>query len=62
MSDYKPGVKTSEFWITVATVSGSLASVIQPFAEVHPYGKAAALFAAGVSSAAYAISRGKAKS
>jgi hypothetical protein len=57
----KPGVKTTEFWITIATVAGSLASIVQPFGELHPYANAAGLLAAGISSAAYAVSRGKAK-
>lgn len=57
----KPGVKTTEFWITIATVSGSLATMAQPFAELNPYVNAAALLTAGVSSAAYALSRAKTK-
>lgn len=57
----KPGVKTTEFWVTIATVAGSLATMAQPFAELHPYVNAAALLTAGVSSAAYAVSRAKTK-
>jgi hypothetical protein len=57
----KPGVKTSEFWVTVAMVTGSLAATLQPFAPLHPYAQVAALLAGGVSSAAYAVSRAKAK-
>jgi hypothetical protein len=57
----KPGLKTSEFWVTVATVTGSLAATLQPFAPLHPYAQVAALLTGGISSAAYAISRAKAK-
>ncbi|MFM7622953.1 MAG: hypothetical protein ACKO57_08295 [Alphaproteobacteria bacterium] len=54
-SVFKPGIKTSEFWVTVATVSGSLA------ATLHPYAQVAAVLTGGLSSAAYAISRAKSK-
>lgn len=53
----KPGFKTSEFFLTllttIGTVGASLAGVLS--------GKAAAIVA-GISTAAYAISRGLAKS
>ena len=60
-SVFKPGIKTSEFWVTVATVSGSLAATLQPFAPLHPYAQVAAVLTGGVISAAYAISRAKSK-
>jgi hypothetical protein len=58
---FKPGMKTSEFWVTVATVTGSLAATLQPFAPLHPYAQVVAVLTGGVISAAYAISRAKSK-
>ena len=45
---FKPGMKTSEFWVTVATVTGSLAATLQPFAPLHPYAQVAAVLTAAV--------------
>jgi hypothetical protein len=60
-SFFKLRMKASEFWVTVATVTGSLAATLQPFAPLHPYAQVAAVLTGGVISAAYAISRAKSK-
>lgn len=53
----KPGYKTTEFWITIATVAASLFGAAE---NVLP--KQWALVAAALSSACYSIARGQAKS
>jgi hypothetical protein len=52
----KPGWKTTEFWVTTLATVGSLTAAVAGFVP-GPWG----LVAAGLSSAAYAISRGIAK-
>lgn len=56
MNEAKPGPKTTEFWVTIltliATLGGSASGILPA-----PY----AALAAGISTAAYSISRGLAK-
>lgn len=52
----KPGLKTSEFWVTVATDVGLIAASLE--GSLSPR---YAAVAAAVSTAAYAIARGFAK-
>ena len=52
----KPGLKTTEFWILILTIIGSIAAALE--GTLDP--KYAAL-AASISSAAYSISRGLSK-
>jgi hypothetical protein len=52
----KPGIRTTEFWLTLVTIIGSLGGEL---AGILP-GRAGAVVAA-IASAAYALSRGLAK-
>lgn len=54
--DMKAGIKTTEFWITVAVCLGSVAAEV---AKILPDKWAAILI--GISTVAYTISRGLAK-
>ena len=52
----KSGIKTTEFWVTIATIIGSSAAAVQ-----HILDPKYAVFASSLSAMAYAISRAIAK-
>lgn len=54
----KSGIRTTEFWVTALTTVGSIAAFIAGLPITAP----TVAIAAAVSSSAYAISRGLAKS
>lgn len=56
MQPIKPGIQTTEFWVSAFTIIGLLTASVGG-AIPGPYG----VIAAAVSSGAYAISRGLAK-
>jgi len=55
----KSGVKTSELWVTVVAVAGSILTALST--SLPGEWKIAALVCSGLAAAAYSISRGLAK-
>ncbi len=55
------GARTSEFWITMLTVVGTIAATIATAPVSAPIATGAALVAAGLAAAGYSVSRGIAK-
>src|SRR6185369_16116183 len=57
----KPGHKTTEFWLTVCVVVGSIAASIAAAPVAAPVAIAAGAVSSGLAAGAYALSRGRVK-